>query len=172
MEPTPVLMSTEWVSTRHRQFAFAHLPDPHLTHSPARLFRAAHHEPPFTAAAHGALKPPPQGGSGGPTSITRTAPHPARPTISIPTPPSTFVFASSTRITRHHRYYRTIRPPAPHRYSAPHSFRCLGSSLSPVPPTRDRPYRGEAFPRFALEPKPSSRHLHAGHHQSSKQVSL
>jgi hypothetical protein len=37
----------------------------------------------------------------------------------------------------------------------------------------DRPdrYRGDRFRRFAQEPEPSSRHLHAGHHLVSKQVS-
>ena len=63
-----------------------------------------------------------------------------------------------------------VRPPAPHRYSAPHSFRCLELSLSPATPTRGRTYRGEAFPSSALEPEPSSRHLRAGHHQASKQA--
>ena len=76
----------------------------------------------------------------------------------------------SARITRHHRYYRMVRPPAPHRYSTPYSFRCLGFSLSPTSPTPGRPYRGEAFPSSALEPRPSSRHLCAGHHQASKQA--
>jgi len=76
----------------------------------------------------------------------------------------------SARITRHHRYYRMVRPPAPHRYSAPHSFRCLELSLSPATPTRGRTHRGEAFPSSALEPEPSSRHLCAGHHQASKQA--
>src|SRR3954471_12943562 len=76
----------------------------------------------------------------------------------------------SARITRHHRYYGMVRPPAPHRYSAPHSFRCLGFSLSPTSPTPGRPYRGEAFPSSALEPRPSSRHLCAGHHQANKQA--
>jgi len=77
----------------------------------------------------------------------------------------------STRITRLHRYYETVRPPAPHRYSAPHRFRCLGCSLSPTTPTHSRHYRGEAFPRSTPAPEPNSRHLHAGHHQGSKQVS-
>jgi hypothetical protein len=76
----------------------------------------------------------------------------------------------SARITGLHRYYRTVRLPAPHRYSAPHSFRCLGSSLSPTGPTPGRPYRGEGFPRSVLEPEPSSRHLCAGHHRANKQA--
>jgi hypothetical protein len=77
----------------------------------------------------------------------------------------------SARITRHHRYYRTVRLPAPHQYAPPHSFRCLRFSRSPASPTPDRSHRGEGFPRFALEPEPSSRHLCAGHRQGSKQVS-
>src|SRR4051794_1602296 len=77
----------------------------------------------------------------------------------------------STRITGLHRYYETVRPPAPYRYSTPHSFRCLEFSLSPTSPTSGRQYRGEAFPRSPPEPEPSSRHLCAGHHQGSRQVS-
>src|SRR6266513_4862715 len=77
----------------------------------------------------------------------------------------------SARITGRHHYYETVRPPAPHQYSGPHSFRCLGFSLSPASPTPGRRHRGEAFPRSALAPEPGSRHLHAGHHQGSKQVS-
>src|SRR3954454_5765665 len=77
----------------------------------------------------------------------------------------------STRITRLQRYYETVRPPAPLRYSAPHSFRCLELSLSPTGPTPGRQYRGEAFPRSTPAPEPSSRHLYAGHHQGSRQVS-
>src|SRR4030088_1883759 len=76
----------------------------------------------------------------------------------------------SARVTRHHRYYETVRPPAPHRYSTPHSFRYLGFSLSPAAPTRTRLYRGEPIPRSALAPEPSSRPLHAGHHLANKQA--
>ena len=76
----------------------------------------------------------------------------------------------SARITGHHRYYRTVRLPAPRQYSPPHSYRCLGFSLSPANPTLGRPCRGEGFPRFVLEPEPSSRHLYAGHHQANKQA--
>ena len=57
---------------------------------------------------------------------------------------------------------RRSAPPAAHRYSAPRSFSCLGSSLSPTGSTPDRTHRGEGFPRSALEPEPSSRHLCAG----------
>jgi len=81
----------------------------------------------------------------------------------------------SARITRPHRYYETVRPCAPHRYSAPGSSCCLESSLwrprgHPRPHPRP-PYRGDRFPRSAPEPRPSSRRLHAGHHLGSKQVS-
>jgi hypothetical protein len=31
-----------------------------------------------------------------------------------------------------HRYYEAVRPPAAHRYSAPCSFRCLETSLTPA----------------------------------------
>jgi hypothetical protein len=37
----------------------------------------------------------------------------------------------STRITGLHRYYETVRPRAPHRYSAPRGVVRLGFSLSP-----------------------------------------
>jgi hypothetical protein len=76
----------------------------------------------------------------------------------------------SARITRHHRYYETLRPCAPRRYSAPRSFRCLGCSLSPDGPTPTRPCRGDRFPRFLPAPDPSSRHLCAGHHLASQQA--
>ena len=80
----------------------------------------------------------------------------------------------SARMTRHHRYYEPVRPCAPHRYSAPHSSRCLKSSLSRPPdrngPLRGRQYRGDRFPRSTPEPELSSRRLHAGHHLGSKQV--
>jgi hypothetical protein len=77
----------------------------------------------------------------------------------------------SARITRPHRYYQTVRPCAPHRYSAPHRFRCLGCSLSPAGPTPARAYRGDRFPRFVPVPDPSSRHLCAGHHLANQQAS-
>src|SRR5690349_24278277 len=76
----------------------------------------------------------------------------------------------STRITGLHRYYETVRPPAPRRYSAPHSFRCLRFSLSSTGPTPGRQYRGEAFPRSTPAPEPSSRHLCAGHHLANRQA--
>src|SRR3954447_14862320 len=76
----------------------------------------------------------------------------------------------STRITRLHRYYETVRPCAPHRYSAPHSFRCLRRSLSPVVSTHDRPRWGDRFPRSVPTPEPSSRHLYAGHHLANRQA--
>jgi hypothetical protein len=74
----------------------------------------------------------------------------------------------SARITRPRRYYETVRPCAPHRYSAPHSYRCLGVSLTQ--PIHRPAHRGDRFPRSAPEPEPRSRHLHAGHHPGSKQV--
>src|SRR5881392_741236 len=76
----------------------------------------------------------------------------------------------SARVTGRPHYYETVRPPAPHRYSGPHSFRCLGFSLSPASPTPGQRHRGEAFPRSALAPEPGSRHLHAGHHLANKQA--
>ena len=69
-----------------------------------------------------------------------------------------------------HRYYEAVRPPAPHRYSPPRSFSCLGFSLTPTASTCGRTHRGEGFPRSTPEPEPSSRHLHAGHHLASQQA--
>jgi hypothetical protein len=57
---TPVSMSPVTISTRQRRFAYARLPDPHLTRL-ARLFHIAHHERHSTPAACGGLKPPPTG---------------------------------------------------------------------------------------------------------------
>src|SRR5215211_6157424 len=80
----------------------------------------------------------------------------------------------SARIAEPPRYYETVRPCAPHRYSAPCGDRRLGSSLSrpqdPAGPNNGRRYRGDRFPRSIPEPGSSSRHLHAGHHLGSKQV--
>ena len=76
----------------------------------------------------------------------------------------------SARITGHPRYYEPVRPYAPTRYSAPHSFRCLGCSLSPAVPTPDRRRRGDRFPRSVPMPDLSSRHLYAGHHLASQQA--
>ena len=77
----------------------------------------------------------------------------------------------SARITRPHRYYETVRPCAPHRYSAPRRFRCSGCSLSPTAGQHPAgPYRGDRFPRSVPEPEPSSRHLYAGHHLASQQA--
>src|SRR5204862_8204113 len=74
-------------------------------------------------------------------------------------------------ITRPNGDDSPVGPPAPHRFSTPHSFRCAEIALSPATPTGGRPYRGEAFPSSTVEPEPRSRHLCAGHHQGSKQVS-
>ena len=49
------------LTTRQQRFAFARLPDPHLTRSSPRLFRSAHHERHLTDAACGGLEPPPAG---------------------------------------------------------------------------------------------------------------
>src|SRR5207244_4982961 len=79
----------------------------------------------------------------------------------------------STRVTRLHHYYEAARPCAPHRYSAPRSFRCLGSSLGRPGgsiPEADRRLRGDRFPRSTPEPEPGSRHLYAGHRLGSRQV--
>lgn len=81
----------------------------------------------------------------------------------------------STRITGLRRYYETVRPCAPHRYSAPRGLLRLGA-LPPVASQGHRPSyrrlcRGDRFSRSAWEPEPSSRHLYAGHRLGGKQVS-
>ena len=45
----------------------------------------------------------------------------------------------STRITGLHSYHGAVRPCAPHRYSAPRSFRCSGISLHDRPRPRTAP---------------------------------
>ena len=57
---TPVSMSPVSLSTRLQRFAYARLPDPHLTRH-ARLFHIAHHSRVTAPAACGGLKPPPAG---------------------------------------------------------------------------------------------------------------
>jgi hypothetical protein len=80
----------------------------------------------------------------------------------------------STRITGLRSYHGTVRPCAPHRYSAPCSSRCLGVSLATLGgtngPAGRPPRRGDRFPRSAQEPRPRSRHLHAGHRLASQQA--
>jgi hypothetical protein len=82
----------------------------------------------------------------------------------------------SARITRHHHYYKTVRPCAPHRYSPPHGFRRLEFSLfRPGGPSTSTHlnwphYRNDRFPCSTPAPEPGSRPLHAGHRLGSKQV--
>lgn len=59
--PAPVSTPLRKLTTRQQRFAFARLPDPHLTRSSPRLFRSAHHERHLTDAACGGLRPPPAG---------------------------------------------------------------------------------------------------------------
>src|SRR6266498_3579299 len=68
----------------------------------------------------------------------------------------------STRVTRLHRYYEPVRPFASHQY-----WLLMGPPLGVLPS-----HRSDRFPRSAQEPELGSRRLHAGHHSSSKQVSL
>ena len=68
------------------------------------------------------------------------------------------------------RYYETVRPCAPHRYSTPRRFRCLGHSLRPAGPTPGRHRWGDRFPRSVPMPDPNSRHLCAGHHLANQQA--
>ena len=81
----------------------------------------------------------------------------------------------STRITGLHSYHGAVRPCAARRYSGPRGFCRLDGSLSrpaaghylrhwPAAVSRRR------FPGSAPEPKPSSRHLQAGHHLGSQQA--
>jgi hypothetical protein len=57
----PVSTPLRFITTRQQRFASARLPDPHLTQSPSRLFRSAHHERHLTDATCGGLRPPPAG---------------------------------------------------------------------------------------------------------------
>lgn len=60
------------------------LPDPHLTHH-VRLFPLAHHDRPQLTQQWVVWSLPPQGDSGGPTSISRAAsPQEALPNIKLP----------------------------------------------------------------------------------------
>ena len=81
----------------------------------------------------------------------------------------------STRITGLHRYYEAVRLRAPHRYSGPRGFNHLGNSLPRPAAGNPRHWpaaaRDDRFPRSMQEPEPGSRHLHAGRHLGSKQVS-
>src|SRR5712692_4421770 len=104
-------------------------------------------------------------------SVRSSAPPTSRWLAAEPT--RTTRLLRSTRITRLHRYYQAVRPCASRRYSTPHSFSCLGVSLGRSGgslPEADRHVRGDRFPRSAPEPEPSSRHLYAGRHLASKQV--
>ena len=74
-----------------------------------------------------------------------------------------------------HRYYESVRPCAPHRYSAPRGVPPLASSLSttrgPTPPiSTGRHYRGDRFSCSMPAPATSSCHLYTGHHQGSMQA--
>lgn len=81
----------------------------------------------------------------------------------------------SARTTGPRRYHEAVRPRAPHRYSAPHGFRRLGISLPHTTAghrcaTGRARARDDRFPRSTPKPRPSSRHLHAGHHLASQQA--
>src|SRR3984893_15275475 len=104
--------------------------------------------------------------------------------VRSPTPPTSRWLAAkrtrttrrlrSTRITRLRRYSTAGRPSASPCSSPPRSFCCLRFSLGRSGgslPEADPHVRGDGFPRFAPEPEPSSRHLHAGHRLGNKQVS-
>ena len=68
-----------------------------------------------------------------------------------------------------HRYYTLVRPCGSHRYSGSCGFCHLSFSLSSLPAQRQ--CRPDTFTRSAREPEPSSRHLYAGEHLASRQVS-
>ena len=81
----------------------------------------------------------------------------------------------STRITGLHSYHEAVRPCAPHQYSTPRGFSRLGLSLPRTTAghnsTTGRPRaRDDRFTRSASKPRPSSRHLHAGHRLANKQA--
>jgi hypothetical protein len=81
----------------------------------------------------------------------------------------------STRITGLHSYHEAVRPCAPHQYSTPRGFGRLGLSLPRTTAGHNsatgRPRaRDDRFTRSASKPKPSSRHLHAGHRLANRQA--
>ena len=81
----------------------------------------------------------------------------------------------STRITGLPSYHEAVRPCAPHRYSPPRGSAAWGSrSRRPAAghnrSTGQPPHRDDRFTRSAPEPRPSSRHLHAGHRLANKQA--
>jgi hypothetical protein len=90
----------------------------------------------------------------------------------------------SARITRLHRSYEAVRPCALHRYSTSDCFsssrislrRPGGYAASDRPgwlgghPEASHLRQSDRFPSSTPEPKPRSRHLHAGHRLGSKQV--
>ena len=84
----PVSTPLRFITTRQQRFASARLPDPHLTRSPSRLFRSAHHERPLTDAACGGLEPPP---AGRPRRTYLHLPHSTASSCSYIEPPSAFV---------------------------------------------------------------------------------
>ncbi len=68
-----------------------------------------------------------------------------------------------------------VRPCAPHRYSTPRGFGRLGRSLPPTTEGHNRSTsrpraRDDRFTRSAQKPRPSSRHLHAGHRLANQQA--
>jgi hypothetical protein len=81
----------------------------------------------------------------------------------------------STRITGLPSYHEAVRPCAPHRYSPPRGSATWGSrSRQPAAghnrSTGQPPHRDDRFTRSAPEPRPSSRHLHAGHRLANTQA--
>jgi hypothetical protein len=60
-DSAPVLMSSENLSMRRREFACTRLSSPYMTRSSPRLFHNVHHRDLAAEAAYGCLKPPPAG---------------------------------------------------------------------------------------------------------------
>src|SRR5205085_3296045 len=126
---TPVLMAPHVF----RHFHPNRLPDPHLTPLGC-LFPHRSPRPSSANAASGRST----------TSPRRAAPkghnlHLPRSTTSRS---PTYFKLLSTFVAHPRRYYQPVRQHIPHRYSAPHSFRCLTRSLSPPQPRcryRDMP---------------------------------
>jgi len=99
-EPVSVSMSTERGFDASTTDIYNHLPGPHLTHSPRAFSRAAHHEPPLTAAAHAGLIPPPAGRYRRANQPPSLAQHRSQPTRHLSLElPSAFVFTSSAPLT-------------------------------------------------------------------------
>ena len=100
--------------------------------------------------------------------------HPTSPRL-IAKPARTTRPLRSSPITGPSTLIRDGPPLCPASLLSPSQFRCLGFSLRttsrrPKPLHWPASHRGDRFPSSAQEPRPRSRHLHAGHRLASQQA--